>query len=43
MTPLRRRMIEDFQIRHFAPETQKNFLHCISQFAQHFGQSVGTE
>ena len=39
MTPLRRRMIEDFQIRHFAPGTQKNYLHCISQFAQHFGRS----
>jgi hypothetical protein len=43
MTPLRRRLIEDFQIRHFAPGTQKNYLHCISRFAQHFGRSLGTE
>ena len=39
MTPLRRRMIEEFQIRHFAPGTQKTYLHCVSRFAQHFGRS----
>jgi hypothetical protein len=43
MTPLRRRMIEEFQIRHFAAGTQKSYLHCVARFAQHFGQSVGTK
>lgn len=39
MTPLRRRMIEEFQIRHYAPGTQKSYLHCVSRFAQHFNRS----
>ena len=39
MTPLRRRMIEEFQIRHYADGTQKSYLHCVSRFAQHFGRS----
>ena len=39
MTPLRRKMIEDFQIRHFAAGTQKSYLHCVARFAQHFGRS----
>jgi site-specific recombinase XerD len=32
-------MIEDFQIRHFAPGTQKGYLWCVTRFAQHFGRS----
>ena len=43
MTPLRRKMIEDFQIPHYAAGTQKGYLHCVARFAQRFGQSVGTE
>ncbi len=39
MTPLRRKMIEEFQIRHYAAGTQKSYLHCVSRFAQHFGRS----
>jgi site-specific recombinase XerD len=39
MTPLRRRMIEEFQIRRFALGTQKGYLHCVARFAQHFGRS----
>ncbi len=39
MTPLRRKMIEEFQIRHYAPGTQKGYLHCVARFAQHFGRS----
>jgi len=39
MTPLRRKMIEDLQIRHFATSTQKNYLYLVTQFAQHFGRS----
>ncbi len=39
MTQLRRKMIEEFQIRCYAAGTQKNYLHCVSRFAQHFGRS----
>src|SRR5882672_2766805 len=39
MTPLRRKMIEDFQIRRFAAGTQKSYLHCVTRLAQHFGRS----
>lgn len=39
MTPLRRRMIEDMQVRNLAPYTQRSYLQQISQFARHFGKS----
>jgi integrase/recombinase XerD len=39
MTPLRRRMIEDMQIRNLAPETQRAYLQQVSLFARHFGKS----
>ena len=39
MTPLRRRMIEDMLVRNLAPLTQTAYLHQISRFARHFGQS----
>ncbi len=39
MTPLRRKMIEEFQIRRYAAGTQKSYLHCVSRFAKHFGRS----
>ena len=39
MTPLRRRMIEDMQVRNLAPLTQRSYLQQISQFARHFGKS----
>ena len=39
MTPLRRRMIEDMQIRNLAPHTQRAYLQQISQLARHFGKS----
>jgi site-specific recombinase XerD len=39
MTPLRRKMIEDLQIREYAPSTQKGYLWCVARFAQHFGRS----
>ena len=39
MTPLRRKMIEDLQIRQYAPGTQKGYLWCVARFAQHFGRS----
>ena len=39
MTPLRLRMIEDMQIRNFAPLTQTCYVQQVSLFARHFGQS----
>jgi len=39
MTPLRRRMIEDMQIRNLAPLTQSAYVLQVSLFARHFGQS----
>jgi integrase/recombinase XerD len=38
MTPLRRRMIEDMQIRNLAPPTQRAYVRQISRFARHFGR-----
>jgi integrase/recombinase XerD len=39
MTPLRRRMIDDMQIRNLAPLTQTAYVQQVSLFARHFGQS----
>jgi len=39
MTELRRRMIEDMQIRNLAATTQTTYLQHISQFARHFAKS----
>jgi integrase/recombinase XerD len=38
VTPLRQRMLEDLQIRHYSPTTIRIYLHCIAEFAQHFGK-----
>ena len=39
MTPLRRKMLEELQIRNFAPSTQKDYLWRLGQFARHFRRS----
>ena len=39
MTSLRRRMIEDMQIRNLAVNTQKSYVEQVSQFARHFQKS----
>src|SRR3954465_409391 len=39
MTPLRRRMIDDMQLRNLAPRTIKVYVSRVGTFARHFGRS----
>lgn len=39
MTPLRKRMTEDMQVRNLALNTQESYLQQVSQFARHFNKS----
>ncbi len=39
MSPLRRRMIEDMQIRNLTPNTQRVYVAQVARFACHFGKS----
>ena len=39
MTPLRRRMTEDMQVRNLSPSTQQSYIDQVARFAQHFHQS----
>ena len=39
MTPLRRRMAEDMQVRNLSPCVQCSYISQVSLFARHFGQS----
>jgi hypothetical protein len=39
MTSLRRRMLEDMQIRNLAVNTQEAYIQQVSLFARHFNQS----
>ncbi len=38
MTPLRRRMIEDMQLRGLSARTQDSYLGAVRQLAQHYGK-----
>ena len=39
MTPLRQRMLEDMQLRHYSPLTMHCYLRCVAECARHFGAS----
>jgi integrase/recombinase XerD len=39
VTPLRQRMLEDLQIRHYCPTTIRIYLRAMAEFAQHFGNA----
>jgi len=39
MTPLRRRLLEDMQIRNLSVNTQRSYVEQVSRFARHFSQS----
>src|ERR1700681_4649372 len=42
VTPLRQRMLEDLQIRHYSPTTIRLYLYAVRAFAKHFGQTTGS-
>jgi hypothetical protein len=37
MPPLRQRMWEDLQLRNYSEHTMRVYLHCVADFAKHFG------
>ena len=39
MTSLRRRMLEDMQVRNLSPHTQTSYVQHVARFARHFQQS----
>ena len=41
MTPLRKRMIEEMELRNFAPKTIELYVDNVAKFAKHFGRNPG--
>jgi integrase/recombinase XerD len=39
MTPLRKRMTDELELRGFAPKTVKLYVDCVARFARHFNQT----
>ena len=42
ISPLRRRMIEDMTVRHFASKTQHDYIRAVTKLARFFGGSPDT-
>jgi site-specific recombinase XerD len=42
MTALRQRMLEDMQLRGFAPRTQEAYVYAVRRLARHFGRAPDT-
>src|ERR1700686_4867837 len=36
MTELRRKMLEELQLRNYSPHTQRAYVRCVAEFAKHF-------
>jgi integrase/recombinase XerD len=41
MTPVRRRMLEDMQLRGLAPKTQQAYIRAVRQVAEHNLAGIG--
>ena len=39
MTPLRQRVLEELQIRHYSPNTIRAYIRGVAPLAKHFGKS----
>ena len=39
MTPLRKRMLEELQLRNLSETTIQTYLRLVERFAKHFGES----
>ena len=39
MTPLRQRLTDDLTLRNRSPETIREYVHVVAQYAKHFGRS----